>query len=130
MTLRVSRGPIIDKVENYVGMSLDDVKIHLQTLFATHSPNLIIKDPSSTATSRARRPGRVLAQSPPPGTKITGLTYLELVVSQDQGAESTITVGDYVGKSFTGGHPGADPRQHSLHVHREEGRQGVGPGSR
>ena len=101
MTLRVSRGPIIDKVENYVGMSLDDVKIHLQTLFSTHSPNLIIKDPILYRYEKGTQPGRVLAQSPSPGTKITGLTYLELVVSQDLGAESTITVGDYVGKSFT-----------------------------
>ena len=49
--------------------------------------------------TRDRR-GKVLAQSPVPGTKINGLTYLELVVSQDVGAESTITVGDYVAKSF------------------------------
>ncbi len=45
VTLRVSKGPIIDKVENYVGMSLADVKSHLQTVFATHSPNIIIKTP-------------------------------------------------------------------------------------
>jgi eukaryotic-like serine/threonine-protein kinase len=101
VTLRVSRGPIIDKVENYVGMTLDDVKIHLQTLFSTHSPNLLIKEPILYRYEKGTQPGRVLAQSPSPGTKITGLTYMELVVSQDQGAESTITVGDYVGKSFT-----------------------------
>jgi len=100
VTLRVSRGPIIDKVENYVGMSLDDVKIHLQTLFATHSPNLIIKEPVLYRRDKGTPPGKVLAQSPAPGTKITGLTYLELVVSQDVGAESTITVSDYVAKSF------------------------------
>jgi eukaryotic-like serine/threonine-protein kinase len=100
VTLRVSKGPIIDKVENYVGMSLDDVKIHLQTLFSTHSPNLIIKDPVLYRYESGTAAGKVLAQSPAPGTKITGLTYLELVVSQEQGGESTITVGDYVGKSF------------------------------
>ena len=45
VTLRVSKGPVMDKVENYVGMTLDEVKIHLQTLFSSHSPNLIIKEP-------------------------------------------------------------------------------------
>ncbi|HEY9595483.1 MAG TPA: PASTA domain-containing protein, partial [Spirochaetia bacterium] len=100
VTLRVSKGPIIDKVENYVGMSLDDVKIHLQTLFATHSPNIIIKNPIVYTYRPGVPTGRVLAQSPAPGTKINGITDLELVVSQDQGAVSTITVGDYVGKSF------------------------------
>ena len=33
VTLRVSRGPIIDKVENYVGMSLDDVRDHYERDF-------------------------------------------------------------------------------------------------
>jgi eukaryotic-like serine/threonine-protein kinase len=101
VTLRVSRGPVIDRVENYVGMTLDDVKIHLQTLFATHSPNLLIKEPILYRFEKGAAPGRVLAQSPAPGTKISGLTYLELVVSQEKGAETTVTVGDYVGKSFT-----------------------------
>ncbi len=100
VTLRVSRGPVIDKVENYVGMNLDDVKVHLQTLFASHTPNLIIKTPIIYQHKPGVPAGRVLAQSPAPNTKISGLTYLELVVSQEQGAVSTITVGDYVGKSF------------------------------
>jgi beta-lactam-binding protein with PASTA domain len=100
VTLRVSRGPVIDKVENYVGMNLDDVKVHLQTLFASHSPNLIIKTPIIYQYKAGVPAGRVLAQSPAPSTKINGLTYLELVVSQEPGAVSTVTVGDYVGKSF------------------------------
>jgi len=100
VTLRVSRGPVIDKVENYVGMTLDDVKIHLQTLFASHSPNLLIKEPVLYRHESGVPAGKVLAQSPVPGTKITGLTYLELVVSQEEGAESTYSIGDYVGKSF------------------------------
>jgi eukaryotic-like serine/threonine-protein kinase len=100
VTLRVSRGPVIDKVENYVGMTLNDVKIHLQTLFATHSPNLIIKEPILYRFEIGTPPGKVLAQSPRPGTPITGLTYLELVVSQDQTGQTMLTIGDYVGKSF------------------------------
>ncbi len=100
VTLRVSRGPVIDKVENYVGMTLDEVRSHLQTLFATHEPNIVIKTPVLYRTTTSVAPGQVLAQSPLPGTKITGVTYLELVVSQAQGAESTVPVGDYVGKSF------------------------------
>ncbi|HTP60294.1 MAG TPA: PASTA domain-containing protein, partial [Spirochaetia bacterium] len=60
VTLRVSRGPVIDKVENYVGMTLDDVKIHLQTLFATHSPNLIIKDPILYKYDSGTQAGKVL----------------------------------------------------------------------
>ena len=100
VTLRVSKGPVIDKVENYVGMSLDEVKIHLQTLFSTHSPNLIIKEPVLYKFESGLPPGRILAQSPQPGTPITSLTYLELVVSEDQQGQTVVSVGDYVGKSF------------------------------
>ena len=100
VTLRVSKGPVIDKVENYVGMMLDDVKIHLQTLFATHTPNLIIKDPILYRFESGIPPGKVLAQTPQPGTPISGLTYLELVVSQDETGQTMTSVGDYVGKNF------------------------------
>jgi len=100
VTLKVSRGPIVDKVENYVGMSLDDVKIHLQTLFATHPANIVIKSPILYKTTSSVAPGKVLAQDPLPGTRITGVTYVELVVSQDQGAASTVAVGSYVGKGY------------------------------
>jgi len=98
--LKVSRGPVIDKVENYVGMSLDEVRAHLQTLFATHDPNIVIKSPILYKSVSNTPPGKVLAQSPLPGTKITGVTSLELVVSQEKGAEASIQVGNYVGKSF------------------------------
>jgi eukaryotic-like serine/threonine-protein kinase len=101
VTLQVSKGPIMGKVENYVGQSLDDVKVHLQTVFATHSANLIIKTPIIYQYKPGVPAGRVLAQSPAPGTRITGVTELELVVSQDQGSVSMVTVGDYAGKSFT-----------------------------
>jgi beta-lactam-binding protein with PASTA domain len=100
VVIRVSRGPIIDKVENYVGMSLEDVKSHLQTLFASHAPNIIIKTPVIYQYKPGVPSGRVLAQSPAPNTRITGVTSLELVVSQEPGATSMVTVGDYVGKSF------------------------------
>ncbi|MGA2640833.1 MAG: PASTA domain-containing protein [Spirochaetia bacterium] len=98
--LRISKGPIIDKVENYIGMSLEDVKVHLQTMFASHSPNIIIKTPIIYQYRPGVPSGKVLAQSPAPNTKITGVASLELVVSQEQGAVSMVTVGDYVGKSF------------------------------
>ena len=98
--LRVSRGPIIDKVENYVGMSLDDVKTHLQTLFASHAPNIVIKTPSSTGTSPAFRRGGCSRRARRPTPRSPAWPTVELVVSQEPGASATVTVGDYVGKSF------------------------------
>ncbi len=47
--LVVSRGVVVDKVENYLGQNLDDVKIHLQTLFSTSArPLLSLKEASTS----------------------------------------------------------------------------------
>jgi beta-lactam-binding protein with PASTA domain len=97
--LRVSKGPVIDKVENYVGQTLDEVRSYLQTLFSTNTPNLIIKDPPLYRPSKGVPAGTIIAQSPKAGTKIAGLTYLEFVVSKGEG-ESLVEVGSYVGMGF------------------------------
>ncbi len=97
--LKVSKGPVLDKVENYVGQSLEEVRSYLQTLFSTNSPNLIIKDPPIYRSSKGVPPGTIIAQSPKPGTRISGLTYLEFVVSQGE-SESLARVGTYTGMSF------------------------------
>jgi beta-lactam-binding protein with PASTA domain len=97
--LRVSKGPIIDKVENYVGQGLAEVKSHLQAMFATQSPNLLIREPVMYRYEADTTPGIILAQSPKPGKQITGLTYLDFVVSKGQG-DSLAEAGDYKGMSF------------------------------
>lgn len=100
VTLRISKGPVVDKVENYVGWTLTEVTSHLQTVFATHSASIVIKTPIIYQYKAGVPSGQVIAQSPAPGTKITDVTYVELVVSQDKGASSSVAAGDYVGKSF------------------------------
>ncbi len=99
VTLRVSRGPVVDKVENFVGQRLDDVKSYLQTLFASNTPNLIIKEPPIYQPSPGVPPGTIIAQNPKAGTRVSGVTYLEFVVSQ-AGDESLTEVQDYTGASF------------------------------
>ncbi len=99
VALRVSKGPVLGEVENYVGQSLDEIRGYLQTLFSTNSPNLLIKEPPIYRVSPGVTPGTIIAQSPKPGTKISGLTYLEFVVSQGEG-EAYAEVGTYTGMSF------------------------------
>lgn len=98
--LVVSRGMVVDKVENYIGQNIDDVKIHLQTLFATASrPLLSLREPPLYKYS-SEPAGTVLEQKPEPGTNIDGPTQLELVVSR--GPENAmIKVPDVVGLPFT-----------------------------
>ena len=41
INLTVSQGVVLDRVENYVGMKIDDVRAQLQTLFASSSVQMI-----------------------------------------------------------------------------------------
>jgi eukaryotic-like serine/threonine-protein kinase len=98
--LWVSKGTVLDKVDNYVGRNLDDVRIDLQALFSTQKANIVIKEPILFQYDKSVGAGTIIAQKPKAGTAITGLTYLELVVSRGSG-ESMVEVGDYKDKSFT-----------------------------
>jgi beta-lactam-binding protein with PASTA domain len=98
ITLAVSRGPVIDRVEDYVGERLDDVRIHLQTLFASYQALLRIKEPVSYVFDSAPN-GTIIAQSPSPGTVISGTTDLELVVSRGPRGE-TVDIPDFTGMAF------------------------------
>jgi len=82
INLVVSRGIIIDRVENLVGQNLSDVKMYLQTLFTSMSrPLLSIKEPLLYTFNTAPA-GTILEQNPPPDTPITGPIELELVISR------------------------------------------------
>lgn len=94
--LVVSRGVVLDKVENYIGQNIDDVKIHLQTLFTTSTrPLLSLKEPPMYQFSEEAA-GTILEQKPESGTDVSGPTQLEFVVSK--GPENAmVKVPDLVG---------------------------------
>ncbi|MFA6507938.1 MAG: PASTA domain-containing protein [Treponemataceae bacterium] len=94
--LVVSRGVVVDKVENYLGQNIDDVKMHLQTLFSTSArPLLALREPTIYRFS-TENAGTILEQKPVPGTEISGPTKLEIVVSR--GPENAmVKVPDLVG---------------------------------
>src|SRR5208282_3910846 len=79
--ITVSRGSVVDKVENFVGQDINEAKIHLQTLYAGARPLLSVKDPPVYVFDKAPA-GSVLEQKPLPETEIGGPTQLELVVSR------------------------------------------------
>lgn len=98
VVLRVSKGAVIDRVENYIGWKLEDLRLHLQTLFTTHGPLLRIKEPVVKVFDEAE-PGIILEQKPEPGTEITGLTDLELIVSRGPAGVSA-QVAQYTGLPY------------------------------
>ncbi|MDR2619054.1 MAG: PASTA domain-containing protein [Treponema sp.] len=82
--LVVSQGVMINTMENYLGRNIDEVRMDLQTLFASEgsvAPLITLKEPLMYEYS-AETPGTILQQRPEPGSGISGPTVLELVVSR------------------------------------------------
>lgn len=98
INLTVSRGVVIDKIENYVGESFDDVRLKLQSMFAgsTH-PLIVLAEPSYKADNAPA--GTIIAQDPPEGTDVSSPISVKLIVSR--GAEfETTKVPNLVGLSI------------------------------
>ena len=88
INLTVSRGTILDHVENYIGQNYDDVKINLQTMFTGSSrPLIVLAEPSYK--SDQSEAGTILAQDPPEGTIISNPVTVKLIVSKGANFENT-----------------------------------------
>lgn len=95
--LVVSKGSIVDTVEDYRGWDLRDVEIRLRELSASYQAILRI----GTVSYRfdEAEPGTVLQQDPPAGSELLSLTDLDLVVSRGPDVE-TFELDAYVGLDF------------------------------
>jgi eukaryotic-like serine/threonine-protein kinase len=96
--LRVSKGPIIDEVDNYVGMQLSELRLQIQSISTIFGPLLVIADPVNEIYDDAPA-GTILEQKPEPGTKITDLTDLALIVSRGPHI-GLVKIPDYLGLRF------------------------------
>jgi beta-lactam-binding protein with PASTA domain len=98
--LVVSQGVMINRVENYIGRNIDDVRMDIQVYVAfSGSPLLTLKEPLMYDFS-PEPPGTILQQKPEPGADISGPTNLEFVVSRGQ-EHVLVTVPQLVGLSLT-----------------------------
>ncbi len=98
INLTVSRGTILDHVENYIGQKYDDVKINLQTMFTGSSRPLIVLAEPSYKSDQSEE-GTILAQDPPEGTIISNPVTVKLIVSRGPAYQNT-RVPDIVGADF------------------------------
>ncbi len=98
ISITVSKGAIIDKVGDYVGKDLNDLKVDLQIQFQNQEKNLLIKEPIIYEYNSSPA-GTILDQNPKPGTPISGLVEVELVVSHGEAGEQ-IVVGNYTDKMY------------------------------
>ena len=82
ITLTVSRGAVVDQVDDFIGRDIDEVRQELVVLFATYRPLLQIEEQNISYIFDESEAGTILDQDPEPGTELTGLTSLQLLVSR------------------------------------------------
>ena len=99
--LVVSQGVIINKVENFIGRNVEDVRMDLLTVYSSPGsvPLFTIKEPMMYEFS-AENAGTILAQRPEPGADISGATMLEFVVSRGRD-DTSVTVPQLVGTNLS-----------------------------
>ncbi len=81
IALTVSKGAIIDNVEDYVGKTIEEIRGHLATVFSTYEPLLVIREPIIYVYDESPV-GTILSQTPKPGTPLSGPRELILIVSR------------------------------------------------
>ena len=80
--LVVSRGMVVNAIEDYRGRNIEEVRMDLQALFASASMSLLtIKEPFMYEHS-SEDAGTILQQKPEPGEPVSGPVTLEFVVSR------------------------------------------------
>lgn len=98
VSLVVSRGAVIDKIENYIGQNIDETRMKMQTLFAGQPrPLIVIAEPMYEANVAPQ--GTILEQDPPEGTPVYDQMPLRFVVSRGPEFESAV-VPDLAGLSI------------------------------
>jgi beta-lactam-binding protein with PASTA domain len=92
--LRVSKGAAVEKLDNFVGWNISELETHLKSLESVYGPLLKLQKPYIRVYDESPS-GTILEQKPSPGTELTVLTELELVVSRGPEGQST-EVKDYI----------------------------------
>jgi beta-lactam-binding protein with PASTA domain len=97
INLVVSLGARVDRIDAYVGRNITDVRAELRAIFVNGQPTIQIGEVIYDFDES--EPGTILAQDPAPGTEISSLTDVALVVSRGPDVER-IAVPSFVGLQF------------------------------
>ena len=95
ITLTVSRGAVIDRVEDYVGKSVDELRKRLVSLFSTFEPLIVVREPIIFVYNEAA-PGTILAQTPEAGTPLSDPIELVLIASRGK-TDKPVQIPDWSG---------------------------------
>ncbi len=125
--LTVSKGAVLDEIENYIGKDIDAVKLELLSLFSSSQALVTVREPPVYRFDDAE-PGTILEQSPPAGEQISGPTVLELVVSK--GPESAKKkVPEFLGLSITEAIAQMEKSAFAVDFSMRQPKQGEKPGT-
>ena len=100
VTLWVSKGAVIDNMENFVGQNINDVQLRLKTLFSSQAQPLLYLTANPVYTFNTAPEGTVLEQKPVAGTALSSPTELVVVVSKGPKGQ-TVKVGTYTDRLCT-----------------------------
>ncbi len=96
--LVVSQGAIVDRVDDFIGRPVEEVRDELQALFSTFDALLRISN--VTYVFHPSEPGIIVEQDPVPGVELSGPTDLNLIVSRGA-RDEPIQAASYVGLQYT-----------------------------
>lgn len=96
--LTVSRGAVLDKVGDYKGKNIEEVRMLIKSAFSGKRQLILVADPVYRNSSQEE--GTILQQSIEPGTKITEPVTIQFIVSRGGSVEKT-SIPNLVGKNFT-----------------------------
>ncbi|MBN2439964.1 MAG: PASTA domain-containing protein [Spirochaetales bacterium] len=102
VTLTVSKGPVINKLGDYIGKGLGWLRLELRSKFSSDDKVLIeIREPVIYQYSDTIEKDRIIEQKPAPDTPIyeNEVTYIDLVVSKGPRGQE-VRAGHYVGKNY------------------------------
>ena len=99
VALTVSRGVVVDQVDNFIGRNIDEARADLQALFTSEGSQLIsIKEPVLYRASEEPA-GTIIEQDPAPETPVSEAVQLSFVVSRGPGADAA-TIPSIIGRSI------------------------------
>jgi len=98
--LSVSNGAILNSLGNYIGRTLNEVKLELEEIYAAgFTASIIINDINYIYSSKPE--GIIIEQSPKPDSKIIEgeIVYLDFIISKGQ-QPVQYHIGNYLGRNY------------------------------
>ncbi|WP_375537735.1 PASTA domain-containing protein [Candidatus Borreliella tachyglossi] len=96
VTIFISKGAVINKVDSFIGKNVDDVLINLKANETSNNRVLYhVLKPIEVESELPK--GMIIRQDPSPGTEITSLIDLQFLVSKGQKEDLVKYVKNYIG---------------------------------